>query len=131
LVWSAQQKIAYVEYILKGGFSGRDIFFNYPNWGAFTRPKGDVPAIMELVDGKQRLTSIIGFLKNEFPVFGHYRDDYTDHLPDKGLRFNINNLEWRKDVVEWYIGMNTGGSIHTDEDLAPAYELLKSLTLSA
>jgi hypothetical protein len=33
----------------------------------------------------------------------------------------------KRDVVEWYIGINTGGSIHTEEDLKPAYELLLTL----
>jgi len=30
-VWSKEQQIAYVEYLLKGGASGRDIYFNHSN----------------------------------------------------------------------------------------------------
>ena len=31
-VWSIGQQIAYIEYILRGGKSGLDFYFNHPNW---------------------------------------------------------------------------------------------------
>lgn len=31
-VWTESQQIAYLEYILRGGKSGRDLYFNNPSW---------------------------------------------------------------------------------------------------
>ena len=47
--WTQEEQIKYVEYILKGGISGRDIYFNMAGWG--DKYNGE----LELVDGKQRL----------------------------------------------------------------------------
>jgi hypothetical protein len=122
-VWTKEQQIAYVEYQLRGGFSGKDVFFNHPNW--MTTYEGK----MVLVDGKQRLTAVLAFLRNEIPAFGFYYRDFEDKIgfAHVNFKFHINNLKTEKEVVEWYLGFNTGGSIHTEEDLKPAKELLKRL----
>ena len=52
-VWTVEQKIAYLEYILKDGMSGKDIFWNCPGW--MTTFEGP----LELVDGKQRITAVL------------------------------------------------------------------------
>ncbi|MFW5848052.1 MAG: DUF262 domain-containing protein [bacterium] len=125
-VWSQQQKIAYIEYQLKGGFSGKDIFWNCKTWNSL---KGN-PNVVELVDGQQRVKSVLEFLNNKFPIFdGHYFKDFEDTLFVLNADFvmHVNNLQSDKEIVQWYLGMNTGGSIHTDEDLKPAYDMLKEL----
>lgn len=127
--WTEQQKVAYIEYILKGGFSGKDIFWNNPTW---ERSSSKQPDVLELVDGQQRLKTVLEFLDDKIKVFdgsvcsemGKIRMIKTNFV------FHINNLQTRKDVIEWYLGMNTGGSIHTDEDLKVAYEALEKETLN-
>jgi len=120
-VWKEKQKIAYIEYILKNGFSSRDIFWNHPYWGRFTKP-----ASMVLVDGKQGISAVLDFLNNKIKAFGFYYKEYEGSVPHHcGFKMHINNLKSEKDVVEWYIGLNTGGSIHTDKDLKSAVEYLK------
>lgn len=47
-VWTEQQQIAYVEYILKGGRSGKELYFNANNFP-------NVIGEYVIVDGKQRL----------------------------------------------------------------------------
>lgn len=74
-VWTEQQKVRYCEFVLKGGRTGRELFFNCP--GRHGTPKANI----ELVDGKQRLEAVLGFLNNQFSVFGGYRQDYTDTPP--------------------------------------------------
>ena len=32
-VWKHEQKERYIEFLLRGGNTGRDILFNYANWG--------------------------------------------------------------------------------------------------
>ncbi len=127
-VWTEKQKTAWLEYRLKGGFSGRDIFWNCPHWLFWKKRKDNTLYTMELVDGKQRIDSVLGFLNNEIKVFGLYRNEFEDDISvTTDLVFHVNNLVDRRDVVNWYLGMNTGGSIHTEKDLQPAYDLLKEL----
>lgn len=122
-VWTEFQKIAYLEYMLRGGFSGKDIFWNSPGWlrhGA---------GILELVDGKQRIRAVSEFLDNKVKAFDHYYNEFEDklHFVHPDFIFHVNNLETEKEVVQWYLGLNTGGSIHTAEDLKFAQDHLKSL----
>lgn len=125
--WSEYQKSAYIEYNLKGGFSGKDIFWNCAGWNGRSRLQGP----MELVDGKQRLNAVLEFMQNRVPVFNgitYSRFTGKPRIYNFRFKFHINSLENRKDVVDWYLGLNTGGSIHTKEDLAPAYEYLKKVS---
>ena len=80
----------------------------------------------EIVDGKQRLETVLRFLRNEIPVFGNnYLKDF-DILPvDVDFVFNINDLKTRKEVLQWYLDLNSGGVIHTKEELDKVKELLK------
>lgn len=124
-VWTEQQQISYIEYRLRGGFSGKDIFWNCKTWMGSTK-KGDR---LELVDGKQRIKAVLDFMDNKIKVFGNYYRDFEDklHLIGHDFIFHVNNLDTQMQVVEWYLGMNTGGSIHTEKDLKPAYDHIESL----
>jgi hypothetical protein len=73
-VWTNLQKERYIEYILKGGASGRNIYFNCPGWH-----NGKIEQYV-LVDGKQRLDAVLGYLNNEFKVFDKYHNEYSDKL---------------------------------------------------
>lgn len=121
-----REKIAYIEYVLKGGNQNRHIIFNHPGW--FTNFKGE----MTLVDGKQRLESTRRFLNNELPVFnGIYRKDFTRNgglssriSSDICFKFYINDLRTRKELLQFYLDLNTGGVVHTDEEINRVKELL-------
>lgn len=133
-VWNMAQKVAYIEYQLRGGTSGKEIYWNCPNWH---RQVGSTiwHNTMELVDGKQRINAIKGFLAGEVKAFGKYLHEYGDQkrmhrLGRYDFVFRVNNLKTKKEVVEWYLGMNAGGSIHTDDDLAVAKKVLNELTIS-
>ena len=121
------QKIAFIEYQLKGGFSGKHIFWNSPNWDSVAK-KNDP---LQLVDGKQRINAVLDFLDNKIKIFGGYSiNDFEDKLKftEPDFIFHVNNLKTQLDVVNWYLGLNTGGSIHTKEDLKSAYDYYKILT---
>ncbi len=119
-VWTQNQKIAYVEYLLRGGTSGRDIYFNHPNW--MTSYKGE----MIIVDGKQRLDAVVLFLQNNIPAFGYTYDQYIDNIPSYiSLKFHVNNLATRAEVLQWYIEMNSGGTVHTELELYRVKQLLE------
>jgi uncharacterized protein with ParB-like and HNH nuclease domain len=118
-VWTEAQQIAYVEYILRGGFSGRDIFFNCNGWmGSYKGP-------FVLVDGLQRVTAALKFLNNELLAFGSYYKEFTDRIPtEASFNIHINNLKKWDDVLLWYIQMNEGGTPHSPDEITRVKQLL-------
>jgi len=121
-VWTEEQQIKYVEFCLRGGKTGRIILFNSKGWGS---GKGLYPIV--LVDGKQRVYSVRKFLNNKLKVFGHFLNEYEDGLNSVRDRFHvyINNLETKKEVLQWYLDLNDGGTIHTQEELNKVRNMIK------
>jgi hypothetical protein len=122
-VWTLEQKIRFVEYGLRGGKSGMDILLNCPGW----QGRGDLGDFV-LVDGKQRISAVFGFLNNEFPVFGeYYFKDFVGGLDPIRQRFyvHVNDLETRGELLEWYLDLNSGGTVHTEEDLNKVRRLIE------
>jgi hypothetical protein len=120
-VWTRDKQIKYVEYILRGGKSSKDIYFNHPGWNNNYEGK------CVLIDGKQRLEAARAFLRDEFPVFGSLYSEYTDKLRISEAWFNvhINCLPTRAEELQWYLDLNSGGVVHTDDELSRVRELLE------
>jgi hypothetical protein len=120
LVWTDEQAIRYVEYILRGGPSARVIYWNCSSWMmGFNTP-------IELVDGQQRLNAVRRFLNSEFPAFGTLYKDFEDrlNLTHADFTFAVNTLKTRKEVFEWYLCLNYGGTPHTKEELDKVQQLI-------
>jgi len=122
-VWTESQQIRYIEFCLRGGMTGRDIYWNCPN---FNNMKRSGPFV--LVDGKQRLTAILRFLHNEIPAFDHKFADYGDKLPFMEARVSwwVNDLPTRAEVLTWYLEINAGGTQHTRDEIERVEALLKT-----
>lgn len=120
-VWTEDQQIAYVEFILRGGQSGRAILWNCPHW-----PKVIHGAPMVLVDGKQRLEAACRFLRDEIPAFDRKHSEYKEAMSYMGtmFRFHINGLKTRREVLQWYLDLNRGGTVHTDDEIDKVRDLL-------
>lgn len=120
-VWTEAQQRAYVEFVIRGGNSSKTLLFNCPGWPNYRADAGPV----ELVDGKQRLTAVLRFIHNELTVFddflgiGPTRWDDLEIKRDMELRFliNVNHLNTRAEVLDWYLQLNAGGTPHTPEEL--------------
>ena len=82
-VWTQKQKEQYVEWILRNGDSGRDVYFNHPGW--FREWEGR----MIIVDGKQRIDAVIGFLNNKVKAYGYYRSQYSDTWNNLHCSFHV------------------------------------------
>jgi hypothetical protein len=118
-VWTGLQQTKYIEFLLAGGSSGQDIYFNHPYW------MRDMKDSMVLVDGLQRITSILMFMDNKIKAYGHYYSEY-DYIPyDIGLIFHVNCLKTRAEVLSWYIQLNEGGVVHTPEEINRVKKLLE------
>lgn len=120
-VWTEDKQVRYVEFILRGGQSAKDLYFNHPGW--MSSFEGD----FVLVDGKQRLEAVRKFLRNELRVFGSTYDEFTDKMRLTGAEFvvHINDLKTRKEVLQWYLDMNSGGVVHTDDELQKVRDMLE------
>lgn len=125
-VWNQDQKIRFVEYMLRGGTSGLDIYINCPTWVSGDVDRSNPNTWMVLVDGKQRLDAVLGFRNNEFPVFGSLYREYTDHprLHHSSFRWWVNNLATREECLQWYLDLNSGGTPHTADEIARVRDLL-------
>ena len=124
-VWTDAQQIAFLEYFLKGGKSGRIIYLNKPDW--YNRVSQGAYNDYVCVDGLQRYTAIERFVNNEIPVFGSLKKEFTDKLRMRNtIQLNINDLKSKKEVLTWYIGMNAGGTPHSQEEINRVQQLLES-----
>jgi uncharacterized protein with ParB-like and HNH nuclease domain len=111
-IWTETQQIRYVEYLLRGGKTGRDIYFNHPGWNSCE--SGDYVC----VDGLQRLTTLLRFVNDEIRVFGSRYSEFEDNLRMTNyIIWHINDLQTKKEVLTWYLEMNEGGTPHTKEEL--------------
>ena len=123
-VWSREQQIAYVEHCLRGGRSTSMLHWNCHDWNECT---GKYP--ITLVDGKQRLTAVRDFMNNEFPAFGTRYGEFNGRMRAVGggasFRFHINDLATRTDMLKWYLELNAGGVVHTNEELDKVREMLE------
>lgn len=125
-VWTKEQQIAYVEFLLRGGTSAKIIYFNCPNFSSGCTDKENNP--MVCIDGLQRITAIRKFIANELPIFGgYYLNDFSDKnviLRRNSIKININELKTRKEILEWYLDFNSGGTVHSEDELNRVRKLL-------
>ena len=120
--WTEEKQIRYVEYILRGGMTGRNIYFNHPGW--MKSFKGE----FVLVDGKQRVEAVRRFIENEISVFGWKYENFKEKHKIMPLICDfdvwINDLPTRKDVLQWYLDINDGGVVHTTEEIEKVRKML-------
>lgn len=123
-VWTEEQQIRFVEFKLRGGKGSDEIRWNHPNWMT-----GDLTVgTLELVDGKQRLQAVRRFMGDEIPAFGHRLSEYEDepHILRCRFVFMVNSLKTRAEVIQWYLDINTGGVVHTDDEISRVRALLEA-----
>ncbi len=126
-VWTEEQQVSWLEFFLRGGRSGDTLYFNDPNWLAWT-PEDSGYKDFVCVDGLQRITAIRRFLNDEIKVFGHYYSEFEDPRwlrSNANITINVNNLKTRKEVLKWYIDMNSGGTPHSEAEINRVTELIK------
>lgn len=112
-VWSKEQQIAFMEYFLKGGRTGSELYFNCSSWSSgYNTP-------IYCVDGLQRLTAALAFINNEIPVFGGYRKEYTDNprITHNNFHMNMLAIKNKKELLNVYLDFNSGGTPHNQSEL--------------
>lgn len=124
-VWTEEQQMKYIEFILRGGKTGRDFYFNWNQ------------KINEYVcvDGLQRTKAFVRFITGEIMVFGQYYDDFGftkrvagyNPLPEFQINVYMNHLENKKEILEWYVDMNSGGTPHTEKEIQKVKDMISKL----
>ena len=103
---------------------------NNPFWNSYREPKQNEYSDYVCVDGLQRITAAQRFIHNEIKVFGSYFKEYEDKLRlanDATMILNVNNLKSEKEVLQWYIDMNAGGTPHTNEEIERVKKMIEEL----
>ena len=83
-VWDKYQEQQLIESILVGRYIPPIRYVELIN------PNSDKEDLIQIIDGKQRLTAIIRFLENEFPIIIDNREFFYFEL-HSDFRFEINN----------------------------------------
>lgn len=123
-VWTLEQRRAYVEHVLQGGRIGNDILCACESWDAYPVKN------YTLLDGKQRLTTILMFIKDEFRVlpddirpegylFSEIRSPNRRKFSwtDSRFRWKVIECKDRAAVLDLYLRLNGGGTPHSKEEL--------------
>lgn len=125
-VWNQKQKISFMEYFLKGGRTGRDVYFNCSTWSSdYTTP-------IYCLDGLQRLSTALEFLDNKVPVWGYYLRDFEDSIRLSGANFSFNMLQIanKRDLLKVYVDFNSGGTPHNPKEIKRVIELIDQTDLN-
>lgn len=124
-VWTERQQVAYMKFLLRGGKTGRNLYFNYPSWHRQVS-EGTYNDYV-CVDGLQRITAIMRFVDNEIKVFGSYFREYTDspRIIEDTMRVHINDLKTKREVLQWYVEMNAGGTPHTEAEIRRVRDMIE------
>ena len=128
-VWTEGQQIAWLEYHFRGGKSGNTIYLNNPFWKGVRKLEKNVYKDYVCVDGLQRITAAQKFIHNEIKVFGSYYKEFEDNirvLPQM-INLNVNNLKTEKEVLQWYIDMNVGGTPHDNNEIEKVMGMIQEL----
>ena len=130
-VWTHEQRVKFVEYMIRDGRMN-PIYFNCKHWNDY---KGKQE--MVIVDGLQRLTTLLMFVKDELRIFKELGNeglgflysefDYFRLSADSMVRININDLETDKEILQWYLELNEGQTPHTKEELERVRQLLSEV----
>ena len=120
-VWVQSQRERYVENLLRGS-APNTILFNSPYFDRLSGETTDLPLTMQCIDGLQRLTSVRMFMEGEVKIFGGMTvNDLTDtHFDARRhrMRFSVFTFKKRRELLQFYLDLNSGGVVHSAEEIA-------------
>ena len=127
-VWSAEQERKFVGAMLENHKAIPPFWFNWTN-KKFNRSDS------EIVDGKQRITALLHWLAGDIiaecpcGISIHYSD--LSEIDNRNVE-NYILMDWnfvqlsRKDVMKFYLRLNSGGTIHNAEELDRVKKLIEN-----
>lgn len=120
-VWSHEQRVGYIEALLRDS-APKTILFNCPGWSRSDGNEGDIPNhTFQCIDGLQRLTAVRKFMAGEVEVFGGLKAADLDKTPFDPKRYRLQFAVYefvnREDLLQFYLDLNGGGTVHSQAEL--------------
>jgi len=122
-VWTDRQRVLFMGHLLE---NGRMPLIFLQDWGF------GVDKPYEVIDGKQRLTTCLMFVKGEIPArLSDGRDlwypnfNEVDRRVCPSIKCGLVRLPDRAAVLRFYIKLNRGGTIHSDDEIRRVRQLLR------
>jgi len=130
-VWTPEQQSHFIENCLRGVIAsdGYLLQFNCPNFDI--ERSGDLPAGLQCLDGLQRYTSVVRFVRGEITAFGYSASDLARSMfcPRRlRMKVAIHTFQWRADLLEHYLAINAGGTPHSASEIDRVRQLLADST---
>lgn len=126
--WTEEQQVSYIENLFRG-VAPTELKFNSDNWCLKDSNK---PENIVCIDGLQRITAILLFLEDDLAIFdGKVKasDLIGTTFSPKMFKIQIKmyNFEKRKELLEFYVKLNSGGTIHSKEEIEKVKNLISEL----
>lgn len=127
-VWTDEQRRAWVEYVLQGGETGRNVTFVTDDWRS-----GEEATFIAILDGKQRLETVQRFLRGEVRIFADAVKPEGYAVNEIGgvfrgllytLKFRVIEVPNRAAALTLYLQFNGGGTPHSEAELLRVRALL-------
>lgn len=134
-VWRESQQSHFIESCLREvvARSGLMLQFNCATW-SMESENFDLPTGLQCLDGLQRYTAIVRFCKGEIPAFGlyaHELDGTQFSIKRKYMTVAIHSFTRRADLLEHYLALNAGGTVHSAEEISRVRVLLEEAKRNA
>ena len=132
-VWSLKEKQSLIDSIYNNIDIGKIVIRKRPyQWVEKRIKQGKQASFKDIVDGKQRLNAIIGFVQNKFPDSnGFYFDDFSDFSKAKFFSFKsfaygeLGEKASDEDVKSVFLGLNFTGVPMSQEHI----DFVKSINI--
>jgi hypothetical protein len=125
-VWTVEDKQRYVDSALRGVDLGKFVFVSYPY------PDNEY----EVLDGKQRLSALVGYMAGEFTYNGLYYWElsHKDRYAFEGQMVQFVDLNGarisRRELLELFLQLNCAGVPQTEQHLDYVRDLLNKEILN-
>lgn len=137
-VWTRQQQREFVGFLLDGGECPKIVIQRYESGAnapaAFKRNYCELPS--EVIDGQQRLRAICAWMNGEIDALTPEGDSLwfrdSNEVDRRGLMLMLYYVDLpRVERLRYYIKLNRGGTVHTEQEIARVRELLAAEEHSA
>lgn len=122
-VWTPEQQSRFMENVLRQRAPMR-LMFNCPNYSGGARDAhADLPrSVMQCIDGLQRATTLLAWQRGRVEVFGGmtFRDFENSPFDSRRItaRFEVYQFTRRAELLQFYLDLNSGGTVHSANELA-------------
>ena len=121
LVWDNDDKEALIGSIFNNIDIGKFVFVHTEDFGA--------KYLYEILDGKQRLRTILDFYENKLSYMGHYYNDLCEKDQRHFRRFSIATAEVKESnrvqILKYFVVLNTHGRAMDKNQLKKVEQMIK------